>query len=362
LKHFLPAAGRHEGAVHQKLSRRKMNILRLGLISFLSLVCISAAARRPLPKAEDDFQLVQVSDGVFAAIAKPGGLASGNAGFIIGDGGVLVVDTFLTPMAAEELIKEIQARTAQPFLYAVNSHYHLDHSGGNQVFAQRHIPIIAQENTRDWVTTKNTRFLPGHDDLVKRRNDLAKQLNSIAEDKKDERTAIARRLAQTEAMLTINLTRPTFTYSGGTLRLSLGHREVVLFSLPGHTGGDTVVYVPDANVVFTGDLGWSRTLPNLVDATVNQWIPTLDKLLTDYKTARFVPGHGQVADSTDIQAFRNYLADLTVTVRQAIDSGLTAEQAKEQLKLPAPYKDFAFQTFAKPNIDDMYKEIQGTKK
>jgi glyoxylase-like metal-dependent hydrolase (beta-lactamase superfamily II) len=339
-----------------------MITLRLALISFLTFLCISVPARSPVPKAEDDFQLVQVADGVFAAIAKPGGLASGNAGFIIGDGGVLVVDTFLTPLAADEMIKEIQSKTTQPILYAVNSHYHLDHSGGNQVFVQRHIPIIAQENTRDWVKSKNTRFLPSHDDLVKRRDDLVKQLKDMAEDKKDEKATIGRRLAQTEAMLTINLTAPTLTYTGGTLRLSLGRREVQLFSLPGHTGGDTLVYVPDANVVFTGDLGWSRTLPNLVDATVNQWIPTLDKLLSDYKTARFVPGHGQVADSTDMQAFRNYLADLTVTVRQAIDNGLTVEQAKEQLKLPVPYKDFAFQTFAKPNIDDMYKEIQGTKK
>ena len=335
---------------------------RFVLVSILTFLCISAAGRPPVPKAEDDFQLVQVADGVFAAIAKPGGLASGNAGFIVGDGGVLVVDTFLTPLAAEELIQEIQARTPQPILYAVNSHYHLDHSGGNQAFAQRHIPIIAQENTRDWVASKNTRFLPGHDDLVKRRDDLVKQLNSVAEDKKDDRTALERRIAQTEALLAINLTRPTLSYTGGTLHLALGRREVLLFSLPGHTGGDTIAYVPDAGVVFTGDLGWSRTLPNLVDATVSQWIPTLDKLLADYKTAKFVPGHGQVADSADMQAFRNYLADLRTTVGQAIDSGLTVEQAREQLKLPAPYKDFAFQNFAKPNIDDMYKEIQGTKK
>ena len=335
---------------------------RFVLVSILTFLCISAAGRSPVPKAEDDFQLVQVADGVFAAIAKPGGLASGNAGFIVGDGGVLVVDTFLTPLAAEELIQEIQARTPQPILYAVNSHYHLDHSGGNQAFAQRHIPIIAQENTRDWVASKNTRFLPGHDDLVKRRDDLVKQLNSVAEDKKDDRTALERRIAQTEALLAINLTRPTLSYTGGTLHLALGRREVLLFSLPGHTGGDTIAYVPDAGVVFTGDLGWSRTLPNLVDATVSQWIPTLDKLLADYKTAKFVPGHGQVADSADMQAFRNYLADLRTTVGQAIDSGLTVEQAREQLKLPAPYKDFAFQNFAKPNIDDMYKEIKGTKK
>ena len=339
-----------------------MHFLRMGLISLLVFICTPAAGRPPGAKAEDDFQLVQVADGVFAAIAKPGGLASGNGGFIIGDGGVLVVDTFATPVAAEELIKEIQARTNQPVLYAVNSHYHLDHTGGNQVFAQRHIPIIAQENTREWVATKNTRFLPGHDDLVKRRDDLVQQLKDLGEDKKDQRAAIERRIAQAEVMLTINLTRPTLTYTGGTLRLSLGHREVLLSTLPGHTGGDTIVYVPDANVVFTGDLGWSKTLPNLVDATVNEWIPTLDKLLTDYKTAKFVPGHGQVADSGDIQAFRSYLADLRTTVRQAIDSGLTVEQAKEQLKLPEPYKDFAIQGFAKPNIEDMYKELQGTKK
>src|SRR5262245_57953459 len=171
-----------------------MHILRIASIAFLTLLCITAAGRQPAPKAEDDFQLVQVADGVFAAIAKPGGLASGNAGFIIGDGGVLVVDTFFTPVAAEELISEIQARTNQPIIYAVNSHYHLDHSGGNQVFAQRHIPIISQENTRDWVATKNTRFLPGHDDLVKRRDDLVKQLDAIAEDKKDDRTPVQRRI------------------------------------------------------------------------------------------------------------------------------------------------------------------------
>src|SRR5215813_4757671 len=94
------------------------------------------------PKAEDDFQLVKVADGVYAAIAKSGGLASGNAGFVVGDGGVLVVDTFFTPAAAEELISEIAKITQQPIRFAINTHYHLDHTGGNQVFAARNIPII----------------------------------------------------------------------------------------------------------------------------------------------------------------------------------------------------------------------------
>ena len=55
--------------------------------------------------------------------------------------------------------------------------------------------------------------------------------------------------------------------------------------------------------VFMGDLGWSRTLPNLVDATVNDWIPTLDKVLTQYPTAKFVPGHGNVAENSEIKDF-----------------------------------------------------------
>ena len=339
-----------------------MTIFRVGVIALLGFLCIAGERNGALARAEDDFQLVQVADGVFGAIARPGGLASGNAGFIIGDGGVLVVDTFLTPVAADELIKEIQARTSRPILYAVNSHYHLDHTGGNQVFAQLNIPIIAQQNTRDWVAAKNVRFLPSHEDLVKRRDDLTSQIGSLGDDKKDQRRQLQQRLAQTEALLTINLTRPNLIYNAGSLHLYLGGREVVLSTLPGHTGGDTLVYVPDANVVFTGDLGWSKTLPNLVDATVNQWIPTLDKLIAEYKTARFVPGHGMVTDVAGIQSFRDYLVGLRTTVRQAIDNGLTIEQAKEQLKLPDTYKDFAFQNFVKPNIEDMFKELQGTKK
>src|SRR6184192_3885023 len=137
-------------------------------------------------KAEDDFQIVKVADGVYAAIAKSGGLASGNAGFVIGTDGVLIFDTFFTPAAIEELIGEIQSLTKLPIKYAVNSHYHLDHTGGNQVLVARGIPIIAHDNVMTWQTTKNKRFLPGSDELQKRRGDAAKQLSEIPEDQKDK--------------------------------------------------------------------------------------------------------------------------------------------------------------------------------
>ena len=313
------------------------------------------------PTADEDFKLTKVAEGVFAATAKPGGLASGNAGFVIGDGGVLIFDTFFTPQAIDELIATIANETKQPLKYAVNSHYHLDHTGGNQVLAARGIPIIAHDNVMMWQTTKNKRFLPEAQELQKRHTDLDKQLADIPASQPEKRAPLERQLKRLEAMNSITLTNPNVTFGAGEVHLYLGSREVDLFTLPGHTGGDVLAYIPDANIVFTGDMGWSKTLPNLVDATVNDWIHSLDVLLERYPTAKFIPGHGEVASVQDIKDFRDYLDDLRSRVKQAIASGLTLDQAKEQLKLPEKYKSLAFQNFATPNVEDMYKELTGVK-
>ena len=342
--------------------KRKL-VATIGVIALMAIALINTEhhPKAAAPKAEDDFQLVKVADGVYAAIAKPGGLASGNAGFVIGDDGVLIFDTFFTPAAIEELIGEIQSLTKLPIKYAVNSHYHLDHTGGNQVLVARGVPIIAHDNVMIWQTTKNRRFLPAPEELQKRKADAAKQLAEIPEDQKDKRAQLERQIRRLDAMMAIKLTNPTKTFGAGTMRLKLGKREVILATLPGHTGGDVFAYVPDANVVFTGDLGWSKTLPNLVDATVNDWIPTLDKILGQYSNAKYIPGHGNVADAADIRDFRDYLADLRARVTKGLADGLTVDQAREQLKLPEKYQGLAFQNFAAPNVEDMYKELKGTK-
>ena len=345
-----------------KAMKSKLIALAAGTILLASGVTyINRQATAISPKADEDFQLVKVAEGVYAAIAKSGGLASGNAGFVIGDDGVLVFDTFFTPAAIEELVSEIESLTKLPIKYAVNSHYHLDHTGGNQVLVERGVPIVAHDNVMIWQTTKNKRFLPAPEDLQKRKADAAKQLSETPEDQKDKRAQLERQIRRYDAMMSIRLTNPTKTFSSGTLRLNLGKREVILATLPGHTGGDVFAYVPHANVVFTGDLGWSKTLPNLVDATVNDWIPTLDKMLAQYPTAKFVPGHGNVAEAADIRTFRDYLDDLRSRVSKGIADGLTIDQAKQQLTLPDRYKAFAFQNFATPNVEDMYKELKGTK-
>jgi len=312
-------------------------------------------------KADDDFTITKVADGAYAAIAKPGGLASGNAGFVVGDDGVLMVDTFFTPIAVQELIDAIAVETKQPIRFAINTHYHLDHTGGNQVLAERGVPIIAHDKVLEWQTTKNRRFLPAPEEIQKRRADTQKTLSETPADQTEKRTQLERQVRRLDVMGSIKLTNPTIGFSAGHVHLYLGKREVILFTLPGHTGGDVLAYVPDLNVLYMGDMGWRKTLPNLVDATVNDWIPSLDKIIAQYSTAKFVPGHGDVATVDEIKEFRDYLDDLRTRVKKGIDDGLTIDQAKQQLKLPDKYKSFAFQNFATPNVEDMYKELKGTK-
>ncbi len=153
-------------------------LVAAGLVLLASgVTCLNREVTAVSPKADEDFQLVKVAEGVYAAIAKSGGLASGNAGFVIGDDGVLIFDTFFTPAAIEELISEIQSLTKLPIKYAVNSHYHLDHTGGNQVLVERGVPIVAHDNVMIWQTTKNKRFLPAPEELQKRKADAAKQIS-----------------------------------------------------------------------------------------------------------------------------------------------------------------------------------------
>lgn len=150
--------------------RIRLSFVAIALM--LAVGCFGNAFAVPVaPKAEDDFQIVKVADRVYAAIAKPGGLASGNAGFVIGDDGVLIFDTFFTPAAISELIAEIESLTKLPIKFAVNSHYHLDHTGGNQVLLARGVPIIAHDNVMIWQTTKNKKFLPAPAELEKRRTE-----------------------------------------------------------------------------------------------------------------------------------------------------------------------------------------------
>jgi glyoxylase-like metal-dependent hydrolase (beta-lactamase superfamily II) len=122
----------------------------LAIAAMLAVAGPAAAQASPLP-----FTLKQLAPGVYAAIDGPEHKAGSNAGFVIGDSGVLVVDALFTPDAARALVAEIRRLTPRPIRYLVNTHYHADHTGGDQVLRDAGAVIIAHRNVRGWVRTNN---------------------------------------------------------------------------------------------------------------------------------------------------------------------------------------------------------------
>jgi cyclase len=128
---------------------------------------------------------------------------------------------------------------------------------------------------------------------------------------------------------------PSKTFSG-RLDLTIGDRLVSLIELgPAHTGGDTIVHVPDADLVFTGDLLFNQGTP-IVWADYDNWIIACDRIL-EIDAAVLVPGHGPVTDASGLRDLRGYLVYVREEARQRFDAGMDETQAADDIDL----SDFA---------------------
>ena len=305
----------------------KLRAACTGLLLLLTTLPARGGAPKPF------FTLHELAPGVWAAITLSGSHAGGNTGFVVGKDAVAVVDTFQTPAAAQALLDAIREKTTVPVRYVINTHYHLDHVAGNNLFAQAGAVVMAQQNVRAWERSENLKFFGD-------------------------------KITPEQKQMVESLGLPALSYRDG-VQLDLGGRTLLVRVMPGHTGGDSVVIVPDADVVYTGDLFWDHTLPNLIDANTEQQIGTNDAFLHDYPKATFVPGHGEVGHAPDVQAFRDYLT----TLRQAVGDARAAGKSGQALLdavLPAlkqKYGDWGYSDyFAAHNIQQTEAELAGTKK
>ena len=292
-----------------------------------SSVSASPRADKPL------FEIKKIGDGVYAAISPGESSAGANAGFVVGDDGVAVIDTFEDAAAAKVLLEEIRKITKLPIRFVVNTHYHIDHVAGNGVFAEAGAIVVAHRNVREWIHTENLKFFGA----------------KITPDQKK---------------MVESLVGPSVVYSD-SLDLYLGSRHLALHFYPGHTGGDTVVEVPDAHAVFCGDLFWRKTLPNLIDASTDKWVATLDKLATIAPQGTYVPGHGDIGNSADVKDFQAYLVELRKEVAAAQTNGKSGTELIDAVlpDLQAKYSSWDFfKYFAKGNIADTAKELKGEKR
>jgi len=292
-------------------------LLLARLAALLALSAAAQAAPASPEAAASSFTLSEVKPGVFAAIARPGDQDSvGNAGFVVGSEAVLVVDAFAGPRAASELLDRIRRTTPLPVRWLIDTHHHGDHCGGNSVFATTGAVIVAQEAAR---------------------------------------ARMRERLAPADL--------PTLTYRD-TLTIWLGDRRVDVFTKPGHTDGDSLVSVPDADALFGGDLIQKSTVPNLADAKTDAWIRTLDELAPRFPSATLIPGHGAVARPLDMRALRDYLLTLRTAVARQLARGVSGEALRAAIA-PALERQFRSWSGAEhigETVEQMERELRGSAK
>ena len=281
------------------------------------------------------FVLKQVGPGVYAAIDGPEHKAGSNAGFVIGDDGVLVVDAFFNVDAAKALVGEIHRLTPKPIRYVVNTHYHADHTGGDQALKDAGAIIIAHRNVRGWVRTNNINLFGDRITPELKARIEALPLPDVVTDK--------------------------------DLTVWLGSRKVMVRTVLGHTGGDLTIFVPDSKVLFTGDMLWRRVPPNLIDGSVKEWVATDADFaaMPDAARTTYVPGHGDVADVKDVQDFRQYLLDVQRLVREGRKAGLKDDALAQEVtpKLRALHPDWTISDRAASfEVRYMDQELAGTKR
>jgi glyoxylase-like metal-dependent hydrolase (beta-lactamase superfamily II) len=313
------------------------NLILSLLITCSSSAVLAQTPPAPKPDAALPFALKPLGHGMYAAIDNPKGESGANAGFVVGDDGIAVIDTFENEAAAQALLGEIRMVSKLPIKFVVNTHYHLDHVAGNGVFAKEGAVIVAHRNVPAWIHTENLKFFG---------KDITAEQKSLVE----------------------NLAAPTMLYDSET-ELRLGSLVLHVQYFLGHTGGDSIVIVPQEKsaVIFCGDLFWNHTLPNLIDASTLPWTETLS-IFTKFAAVspiQFIPGHGDPGNSSDVAAFRGYLMDLREWVSAAKKEGKSGPTLVEVV-LPQMKQKYGswqlFDYFSKRNIADVESELNNTKR
>lgn len=261
-----------------------------------------------------------------------------NSGVIVGDDGVMVIDAQATPAMAGQVIERIRQVTDKPIRHLLLSHYHAVRVLGASAYGADE--ILASDATRALIVERG---------------------------KQDWDSEYGRFPRLFQAAETIpGLTWPTMTFEGA-MSVWLGKREVRLIHLGrGHTAGDTVAWVPDARVMFAGDLVEYRSACYCGDAHFGDWPATLDRLAA-FQSEALVPGRGDALTSPErvtegIALTRDFLATLYASVQASVTAGHTLKEAFDTAKqVMAPrFGGFVIFEHCLPfNVSRAYDEAKG---
>jgi len=255
----------------------------------------SVAAQEPWGRLES------IGDGLWALISTPleDRTTLCNGGIVAGGAGTVVVESFATPQGARWMAEQARRLTGRWPTHVVLSHFHGDHTGGIAGFADTDgVELLATGQTRDLVVD----------------GDAARQ-EPVA-------PARSRLLADVVVM---PAHAPT--------TIHLGDRSVRIVPRDGHTPSDVSIEVPDARVVYCGDLVWNRMFPNYRDATPSR-LSTAVRALQAADATVYVPGHGPLADAMDLQRYIALLDHIEDAARRAHAQGIPAAEAAATYSIP----------------------------
>jgi glyoxylase-like metal-dependent hydrolase (beta-lactamase superfamily II) len=240
----------------------------------------------------------RVADGIYMLTGS-----GGNIGLATGPEATFIIDDQYAPLT-QKILAAVKTVTSQPVRFVLNTHWHFDHTGGNENFAQTGVVIFAHDNVR-------TRLSRGQ---------LIEQLKRTLP-------------AAPHAAL------PTVTFSD-TLTLHFNDETVEVFHVANaHTDGDAMMYFRKANVVHTGDVFVRYGYPFIDTSSGGTFLGTISAIdqllaLTNAST-KYIPGHGALAERKDVEQYRSMLR----TARDRIFAQVKAGKSVEQVKNSKPLAD-----------------------
>jgi glyoxylase-like metal-dependent hydrolase (beta-lactamase superfamily II) len=259
-----------------------------------------------------------------------------SGGFIIGERGVLVVESMINSRLAGQLLSHIRRVTDKPIRYVVNTSYHGDHSYGNYIMPDAAL-IVQHERTREY----------------------------IAESFSDDVAFMIQNFGARRGMEEV-IPRSPDIIVGGTddLVIDLGGKtvEIKYFGFA-QTDGDIFVWLPTEQVFFTGNpvIAEPPSIPWLLDGRHAESLETMKAIRAFLpEDATVVPGHGRPVRPSDLDFTIEYLEALDASVREAIAEGLSEQQAVERVKLP-DFQGYAIFDWvhSQVNVPAAYRALKG---
>jgi cyclase len=293
-----------------------------------ALVATTSLSAMPAVFAQNDMANVQIkAEPLAPGVAVLFG-AGGNIGVSYGEDGTILIDDQFAPLTTK-IQAAVEVLGATPVKFLINTHWHGDHSGGNENLGKAGAVIMAHDNVR---------------------------IRMASEQKRGDRVTPP----SPKAAL------PVVTYADG-IKLHLNGEEVRVIGIaPAHTDGDSLIHWTKSNVIHMGDTFFNKVTFPFVDLSsggdVRGVVAAADRALAiaDDKT-KIIPGHGAVATKSDLKAYRDMVADIIAKVETGIKEGKKLEATKAS-KPAAGYDNVNPNGFIKADgfVETVYKSLGGS--